>query len=192
MWVLKQSRLLCLQGDERTNENIALTSLHTLGLREHNRLARALAKLNPHWNGERIYQEARKIMGAYFQVRESLSCRVFFFFLRCCSNDWRNEKHVMALLSHSFCLPDSYLQGFLAPHYWPRRREQVPSRLHWFWWKGGPRRLQCVRHRCLPVWPSDDPAFHISPWWEIHGTWKVPHHLAAQIPLHTMESRLRG
>uniref|UniRef100_A0A671V5W8 Eosinophil peroxidase-like n=1 Tax=Sparus aurata TaxID=8175 RepID=A0A671V5W8_SPAAU len=55
-------------GDERTNENIALTSLHTLGLREHNRLARALAKLNPHWNGERIYQETRKIMGGYFQV----------------------------------------------------------------------------------------------------------------------------
>ncbi|XP_073322530.1 eosinophil peroxidase-like [Pagrus major] len=57
-----------LAGDERSNENIALTSLHTLGLREHNRLARALAKLNPRWNGERIYQEARKIMGAYFQV----------------------------------------------------------------------------------------------------------------------------
>ncbi|XP_036954697.1 eosinophil peroxidase-like [Acanthopagrus latus] len=57
-----------LGGDERTNENIALTSLHTLGLREHNRLARGLAKLNPHWDGERIYQEARKIMGAYFQI----------------------------------------------------------------------------------------------------------------------------
>uniref|UniRef100_A0A671V5W3 Eosinophil peroxidase-like n=1 Tax=Sparus aurata TaxID=8175 RepID=A0A671V5W3_SPAAU len=61
--------ILCdFSGDERTNENIALTSLHTLGLREHNRLARALAKLNPHWNGERIYQETRKIMGGYFQV----------------------------------------------------------------------------------------------------------------------------
>ena len=60
--------LSCLQGDARTNENIALTSLHTLLLREHNRLARALAKLNPHWSGERLYQEARKIMGGYFQV----------------------------------------------------------------------------------------------------------------------------
>ncbi|XP_035021689.1 eosinophil peroxidase [Hippoglossus stenolepis] len=55
-------------GDERTNENIALTSLHTLFMREHNRLVRALAKPNPHWDGERLYQEARKIMGAYFQV----------------------------------------------------------------------------------------------------------------------------
>ncbi|XP_068423002.1 eosinophil peroxidase-like [Clinocottus analis] len=57
-----------LAGDERSNEHIALTSLHTLFLREHNRLARALAVLNPHWNGERLYQEARKIMGGYSQV----------------------------------------------------------------------------------------------------------------------------
>ncbi|XP_068594902.1 eosinophil peroxidase-like [Brachionichthys hirsutus] len=57
-----------LAGDERVSENIALTSLHTMFFREHNRLVRALAKLNPHWSGERLYQEARKIMGAYFQV----------------------------------------------------------------------------------------------------------------------------
>lgn len=69
-------------GDIRVNENIALTSIHTLMMREHNRLARALAKLNPHWDGERIYQEARKIMGAYFQVRgrgelhEEPSCNI--------------------------------------------------------------------------------------------------------------------
>ncbi|KAM6954414.1 myeloperoxidase-like [Aplochiton taeniatus] len=55
-------------GDERSDENPALTSLHTLMLREHNRLARELAKLNPTWDGERLYQEARKIVGAYFQV----------------------------------------------------------------------------------------------------------------------------
>lgn len=62
------------EGDERTNENIGLTSLHTLMMREHNRLARSLAELNPQWNGERLYQEARKIMGAYFQVRVGFSC----------------------------------------------------------------------------------------------------------------------
>ncbi|KAK7944506.1 hypothetical protein WMY93_000234 [Mugilogobius chulae] len=59
----------CFQaGDERVNENIALASLHTLFLREHNRLARALAQLNPHWGGEKLYQEARKILGAQSQV----------------------------------------------------------------------------------------------------------------------------
>lgn len=63
---------VCPAGDDRANENLALTSLHTLLLREHNRLARALAHLNPHWNGERLYQEARKIMGAYFQVGNPL------------------------------------------------------------------------------------------------------------------------
>ncbi|XP_043967724.1 eosinophil peroxidase-like [Gambusia affinis] len=61
--------VLCFfAGDDRSNENIGLASLHTLMMREHNRLARALAQLNPTWNGERLYQEARKIMGGYMQV----------------------------------------------------------------------------------------------------------------------------
>ncbi|XP_069020373.1 eosinophil peroxidase isoform X1 [Embiotoca jacksoni] len=57
-----------IAGDVRVDENIALTSLHTLFMREHNRLARQLKRLNPHWGSERLYQEARKIMGAYTQV----------------------------------------------------------------------------------------------------------------------------
>ncbi|XP_061118646.1 eosinophil peroxidase-like [Conger conger] len=57
-----------IAGDSRVDENIALTSLHTLFLREHNRLARALKKLNPRWSSETIFQEARKILGAYQQV----------------------------------------------------------------------------------------------------------------------------
>ncbi|CAN9504910.1 unnamed protein product [Ophioblennius macclurei] len=50
------------------NENVALTTLHTLFVREHNRLARELRRLNPHWSSETLYQEARKIMGAYAQM----------------------------------------------------------------------------------------------------------------------------
>jgi hypothetical protein len=45
-----------------------LTSMHTLFVREHNRLATQLKRLNPRWNGERLYQEARKIVGAMVQV----------------------------------------------------------------------------------------------------------------------------
>ncbi|XP_023262245.1 eosinophil peroxidase-like [Seriola lalandi dorsalis] len=56
-----------IAGDVRVDENIALTSIHTLFMREHNRLARALKRLNPHWDSETLYQEARKIMGAYTQ-----------------------------------------------------------------------------------------------------------------------------
>ncbi|XP_078127294.1 eosinophil peroxidase isoform X2 [Sander vitreus] len=57
-----------IAGDGRVDENIALTSIHTLFMREHNRLARELKRLNPQWDSETLYQEARKIMGAYTQV----------------------------------------------------------------------------------------------------------------------------
>ncbi|KAK5900867.1 hypothetical protein CgunFtcFv8_025790 [Champsocephalus gunnari] len=57
-----------IAGDVRVDENIALTSIHTLFMREHNRLARQLKTINPQWDSETLYQEARKIMGAYTQL----------------------------------------------------------------------------------------------------------------------------
>uniref|UniRef100_A0A8D1AZ72 Myeloperoxidase n=1 Tax=Sus scrofa TaxID=9823 RepID=A0A8D1AZ72_PIG len=61
-------KLLLPQGDSRASEMPGLTSLHTLLLREHNRLATQLKRLNPRWDGERLYQEARKIVGAMVQI----------------------------------------------------------------------------------------------------------------------------
>ncbi|KAI3413184.1 hypothetical protein GPALN_010685 [Globodera pallida] len=56
-----------LSGDFRANEQVGLTSMHTIWLREHNRIATKLLELNPDWDGERIYHEARKIVGAMLQ-----------------------------------------------------------------------------------------------------------------------------
>nr|XP_046911836.1 uncharacterized protein LOC124492873 isoform X1 [Dermatophagoides farinae]XP_046911838.1 uncharacterized protein LOC124492873 isoform X1 [Dermatophagoides farinae] len=54
-------------GDDRVNENLGLTIIHTLFMREHNRIARKLSALNPHWNDNEIFEEARKIVGAQIQ-----------------------------------------------------------------------------------------------------------------------------
>ena len=53
---------LFLAGDVRSNENIELTSLHTLFLREHNRLARQIATANPRLSDEAIFQQARALV----------------------------------------------------------------------------------------------------------------------------------
>uniref|UniRef100_A0A671FDI7 Thyroid peroxidase n=1 Tax=Rhinolophus ferrumequinum TaxID=59479 RepID=A0A671FDI7_RHIFE len=64
-----QGRAPCfLAGDSRASEVPSLTALHTLWLREHNRLASSLKALNPHWSADTTYQEARKVVGALHQV----------------------------------------------------------------------------------------------------------------------------
>ena len=56
-----------LGGDVRANEQVGLTSMHTLFVREHNRIVSVLVSMNPHWTGEQLYQEARKILIAQWQ-----------------------------------------------------------------------------------------------------------------------------
>jgi hypothetical protein len=48
-------------GDVRANENIELTAIQTLFVRNHNRIANELHALHPDWNDEQLFQEARKI-----------------------------------------------------------------------------------------------------------------------------------
>ncbi len=59
---------LFLAGDVRANEQIGLTVMHTLFVREHNRLAEMVAAANPELTGEQIYQKARQLVGAEMQA----------------------------------------------------------------------------------------------------------------------------
>lgn len=57
-----------LAGDSRANENVALTSIHTLFAREHNRLVEELSEINPDWDGDTLYEEAKKLVEAEIQI----------------------------------------------------------------------------------------------------------------------------
>jgi|CXWL01.1.fsa_nt_gi RHS repeat-associated protein len=51
---------LFVAGDVRASENVALEAMHTVLLREHNRLADVIAVANPGLSDEGIYQQARR------------------------------------------------------------------------------------------------------------------------------------
>ncbi len=56
-----------LAGDERVNEQLGLTSMQTVFMREHNRLAKRIAAQQPQASDEQVYQAARHIVGAEIQ-----------------------------------------------------------------------------------------------------------------------------
>ena len=54
-------------GDVRALEHVSLTVIHTLFVREHNRVAAALSEVNPQWLDDRLYEETRNIIIAEIQ-----------------------------------------------------------------------------------------------------------------------------
>lgn len=57
-----------LAGDVRANEQVGLTAMHTLFVREHNRLARIIKRRAPELTDDQIYERARAWVGALIQV----------------------------------------------------------------------------------------------------------------------------
>lgn len=54
-------------GDQRVNQYTGLTVMHIVWLRLHNKYAAELSRMNPLWDDERLYQEARRIVVALIQ-----------------------------------------------------------------------------------------------------------------------------
>lgn len=59
---------LFLAGDVRANEQVGLATMHTLFVREHNRLATALIEQSPDMNAEAVFQTARRLVIAEIQM----------------------------------------------------------------------------------------------------------------------------
>jgi peroxidase len=58
----------CFQTtDPRAEDSNFLTGMHTLWIREHNRVAYELSYINPQWDDETLFQEARRIVIAEIQ-----------------------------------------------------------------------------------------------------------------------------
>ncbi|MEE9302839.1 MAG: peroxidase family protein [Thiotrichaceae bacterium] len=57
-----------VSGDVRVNEHAGLSAMHTLWMREHNRVADKLSKRHPRWSDEKIFQEARNQVVAQMQA----------------------------------------------------------------------------------------------------------------------------
>lgn len=58
---------LFVAGDIRANENPSLISMHTLFVREHNRICVELKEKHPDWSDEELYQHARRLVIGHIQ-----------------------------------------------------------------------------------------------------------------------------
>lgn len=54
-------------GDFRFSQTPVLAQIHSLFYRFHNKMAKNLAEINPHWSNDVVFYEARRIVIAVYQ-----------------------------------------------------------------------------------------------------------------------------
>ena len=59
---------LFVAGDVRSNEQVGLTVMHTLFVREHNRRARQIRRMRPDFTGDEVFEMARRLVVAEIQI----------------------------------------------------------------------------------------------------------------------------
>ncbi|CAN8004741.1 unnamed protein product [Ixodes pacificus] len=62
-----ENQICFTSGDGRVNFTPGLTVIHTLFLRQHNRIAKMLRSMNRRWNDEMLFQVAKRIVGSQIQ-----------------------------------------------------------------------------------------------------------------------------
>ena len=74
--------VLSVAGDHRVNVFVGLGVFHTVFHRLHNQLVDGLAKVNPHWDPEKLYQvgrscEVKQLVGGLNNSMQSLAHHQF-------------------------------------------------------------------------------------------------------------------
>ena len=121
-------------GDKRINENAGLASMHTIFMREHNRIGRELKSKNPHWTSDAVFDETRLIISALHQLityneylpnligpgtdKSRKILKVYFMFLKIVENFSQKSdslRHISTLGLISMIMP-FYWQNFVQIH----------------------------------------------------------------------------
>ncbi|KAH6922759.1 hypothetical protein HPB50_018803 [Hyalomma asiaticum] len=67
---LPEENAFCFRaGDSRANQQPGILSMQTLWVREHNRIARRLACINPHWDDEQLFLVTNPVVPNQFSYR---------------------------------------------------------------------------------------------------------------------------